>query len=62
MLGGVRHHHSQEAHGHKDRPPFSWNSALHYDARFGVVLLHNPIRVWALRLDRKAAKMAEAQE
>jgi hypothetical protein len=46
----------------KEGTPFSWNSALHYDAKFRVVLLHNPVTVWALRLDRKAAKLTEVSE
>ena len=46
----------------KGRAPFSWNAALHYDAKLGVVLLHNPVTVWALRLDRGTAKMVPASE
>jgi hypothetical protein len=42
--------------------PFSWSSALHYDATFKVVLLHHPPNVWALRLDRKTAKMTEIRD
>jgi len=46
----------------KGRTPFSWNAALHYDAKLGVVLLHNPVTVWALRLDRGTAKITEARD
>jgi len=46
----------------KGRRPFSWNSAIHYAPKFKVVLLHHPVAVWALRLDRKAAKMTEMLE
>jgi len=35
---------------------FSWNSAMAYDGKLKVVLLHNPITTWALRLDRQSAK------
>ena len=46
----------------KDRTPFSWNAALHYDAKLGVVLLHNPVTIWALRLDRGTARVEEARD
>lgn len=46
----------------KGRTPFSWNAALHRDAKLGVVLLHNPVTVWALRLDRGTAKITEARD
>jgi hypothetical protein len=49
------------AFGKKDTP-FSWNSARCHDRRFGVVLLHNPVSVWALRFHRETARMSEVQE
>jgi hypothetical protein len=42
--------------------PFSWSSALHYDAAFKVILLHHPPNVWVLRLDRAGAKMSEIRD
>ncbi|MFP4055452.1 MAG: hypothetical protein ACLF0G_01115, partial [Candidatus Brocadiia bacterium] len=46
----------------RPKKPFSWSSALHYDAKLGVVLLHAPPNVWALRLDRATAKVIPAEE
>jgi len=38
---------------------FSWSSALMVDAASGLVLLHNPISFWALKLDRQSAALVE---
>ena len=40
-------------------PRFSWTSAMHYDAKRGLVFLHNPISFWVLRFDRNTAPMEE---
>jgi len=42
-----------------EKNPFSWTGALFYDAKRNVVLLHNPITVWALRFERETARMTE---
>jgi hypothetical protein len=40
-----------------------WTSALHYDSKFGVVLINEGNgRVWALKFDRKSAKMTEISD
>jgi hypothetical protein len=43
---------------------FSWHDALAYDPELKLVLLNNSQhrRVWALRFDRKTAKMSEVAE
>jgi hypothetical protein len=42
---------------------FSWSSALHFDAKLGVALLHDgSSSFWALKLDRKTAKLTEITE
>ncbi|MBW2734840.1 MAG: hypothetical protein JRH20_20830 [Deltaproteobacteria bacterium] len=38
---------------------FSWQSALMFDAVSGLVLLHNPVSFWALKLDRATAGFVE---
>jgi hypothetical protein len=43
--------------------PFSWSDAVGYDPELNLVLLNNSSaqRVWAMRFDRKAAKMTEVK-
>jgi len=45
-------------------PPFSWSDALCYDPGLKLVLLNNSsaCKVWALKLDRKTARMVEITE
>jgi hypothetical protein len=42
--------------------PFSWNSALLRDPNRRLVLLHNPVTIWALQLDRSSARMSPVAE
>jgi len=46
-----------------EESPFSWSDAIRYDAELKLVLLNNSSaqRVWAMRFDRKAAKMVEVK-
>ncbi|MCX7590281.1 MAG: hypothetical protein N2255_01495, partial [Kiritimatiellae bacterium] len=41
----------------------SWSAALHYDRKLGIALLHDGFSgVWALKFDRKTARMIEIGE
>jgi len=44
--------------------PFSWSDALRYDPELKLVLLNNSSarKVWALKFDRKSARLAEIAE
>ncbi|MGQ9662943.1 MAG: kelch repeat-containing protein [Kiritimatiellia bacterium] len=51
-----------EFEGGKPRE-LSWSAALHYDGKLGIAILHDGFSgVWALKFDRKSAKMREIVE
>ena len=41
--------------------PFSWNSAIFYDAGRKLVVLHQPVNLWLLRFDRSKARETDLE-